>query len=39
MLTKAIGTGVVATAHKRGGASDDVLAAAVASMTTLNAAA
>ncbi len=39
VLTKAIGTGVVATAHKRGGASDDVLAAAVASMTTLNAAA
>jgi selenide, water dikinase len=39
VLTKAIGTGVVATAHKRGGASDEVLAAAVASMTTLNAAA
>ena len=40
VLTKAIGTGVVATAHKRGAASDaDVLAAAVASMTTLNAAA
>ena len=39
VLTKAIGTGVVATAHKRGGASDDVLAAAVASMTSLNAAA
>ena len=39
VLTKAIGTGVVATAHKRGGASDEVLAAAVASMTALNAAA
>ncbi len=39
VLTKAIGTGVVATAHKRGGASDAVLAAAVASMTSLNAAA
>jgi len=39
VLTKAIGTGVVATAHKRGAASDEVLAAAVASMTTLNAAA
>jgi selenide,water dikinase len=39
VLTKAIGTGVVATAHKRGAASADVLAAAVASMTTLNAAA
>ncbi len=39
VLTKAIGTGVVATAHKRGAAPDDVLAAAVASMTTLNAAA
>jgi len=36
VLTKAIGTGVVATAHKRGAAPDDVLAAAVASMTTLN---
>ena len=39
VLTKAIGTGVVATAHKRGAASAPVLAAAVASMTTLNAAA
>ena len=39
VLTKAIGTGVVATAHKRGAAADDVLAAAVSSMTTLNAAA
>ena len=39
VLTKAIGTGVVATAHKRGAAPDPVLAAAVESMTTLNAAA
>ncbi len=39
VLTKAIGTGVVATAHKRGAAPADVLAAAVASMTTLNASA
>lgn len=39
VLTKAIGTGVVATAHKRGAAPSGVLAAAVASMTTLNAAA
>jgi len=39
VLTKPIGTGVIATAHKRGAASDDVLAAAVSSMTTLNAAA
>jgi selenide,water dikinase len=39
VLTKAIGTGVVATAHKRGAAPADVLRAAVASMTTLNAAA
>jgi selenide,water dikinase len=39
VLTKAIGTGVVATAHKRGAASPDVLAAAVESMTTLNASA
>ena len=37
VLTKAIGTGVVATAHKRGGAPDAALAAAVASMTSLNA--
>jgi selenide,water dikinase len=39
VLTKAIGTGVVATAHKRGAAAAEVLAAAVASMTTLNASA
>jgi selenide, water dikinase len=39
VLTKPVGTGVVATAHKRGAAPDDVLAAAVVSMTTLNAAA
>jgi selenide, water dikinase len=39
VLTKAIGTGVVATAHKRGAAPDAALAAAVASMTSLNAAA
>jgi len=39
VLTKAIGTGVVATAHKRGAASDSVLASAVSSMTSLNAAA
>jgi selenide, water dikinase len=39
VLTKPLGTGVVATAHKRGAAPDDVLAAAVTSMTTLNAAA
>ena len=39
VLTKALGTGVVATAHKRGAAPDSVLAAAVESMTTLNAAA
>ena len=39
VLTKAVGTGVVATAHKRGAAPAGVLAAAVASMTTLNAAA
>jgi len=39
VLTKAIGTGVVATAHKRGAAGPDVLGAAVASMTALNAAA
>jgi selenide, water dikinase len=36
VLTKPIGTGVIATAHKRGAAPDDVLAAAVAAMTTLN---
>jgi len=39
VLTKAIGTGVIATAHKRGAAPDEVLATAIASMTTLNAAA
>ena len=39
MLTKPVGTGVIATAHKRGAAPDEVLAAAVESMTTLNAAA
>jgi selenide,water dikinase len=37
VLTKALGTGVVATAHKRGAAPDDVLSAAVSSMTALNA--
>src|SRR5580698_9559508 len=37
ILTKAIGTGVVATAHKRDGGSEAVLQAAVDSMTTLNA--
>jgi selenide,water dikinase len=36
ILTKAIGTGVVATALKRGRAPDDVVEAAVASMTLLN---
>ncbi|HEX8005082.1 MAG TPA: selenide, water dikinase SelD, partial [Trebonia sp.] len=39
LLTKPIGTGVIATAHKRGAAPEDVLAGAVAAMTTLNAAA
>jgi selenide,water dikinase len=39
LLTKPIGTGVVTTALKRETARDDDLAAAVASMTTLNAAA
>ena len=39
VLTKPLGTGVVATAHKRGAAPPDVLAAAVDAMTTLNAAA
>jgi selenide,water dikinase len=38
VLTKPLGTGVIATAHKRGAAPADVLAAAVAWMTTLNAA-
>ena len=36
VLTKPLGTGVIATAHKREAAPADVLAAAVASMTTLN---
>jgi selenide, water dikinase len=39
VLTKAIGTGVVATAHKRDAAAPEVLRAAIASMTALNAAA
>ena len=39
ILTKAIGTGVIGTAIKAGNASDEVAAAAMASMTTLNAAA
>ena len=39
VLTKPIGTGVVATAHKRGAAPPEVLSAAVDAMTTLNAAA
>ena len=39
VLTKAIGTGVIATAHKRGACPDEVLSVAVESMTTLNAAA
>jgi len=39
VLTKALGTGVIATAHKRDAAPADVLAGAVESMTTLNAAA
>jgi selenide, water dikinase len=39
LLTKPLGTGVVATALKRGGADPAHVAAAVASMTTLNAAA
>jgi selenide,water dikinase len=37
ILTKAIGTGVVATALKHGKAPEEVIAAAVASMTLLNA--
>ena len=37
ILTKAIGTGVVATALKHGQAPEDVITAAVASMTLLNA--
>ena len=36
VLTKPIGTGVIATAHKRGAARPDVLAGAVDAMTTLN---
>jgi len=36
ILTKPIGTGVVATAHKRSAASHEALAAAVDSMTALN---
>lgn len=39
ILTKAIGTGVIATAHKSGAAKDADLRTAVASMTWLNAAA
>jgi selenide,water dikinase len=39
VLTKPLGTGVIATAHKRGGCPDDVLASAISSMTTLNASA
>lgn len=37
VLTKAIGTGVISTAVKNGGAEDSWIAGAVASMTTLNA--
>src|SRR6201995_77214 len=36
VLTKPIGTGVVATAHKRGAAPDDVLAGAVDAIAMLN---
>ena len=36
VLTKAIGTGVISTAVKAGAVDDEVLAGAVASMTTLN---
>jgi selenide,water dikinase len=39
VLTKALGTGIVANALRRGAVDDDVLAAAVESMTTLNRAA
>ena len=39
VLTKALGTGIVATAIKHGAAADDEQVAAVASMTALNAAA
>lgn len=37
VLTKALGTGIVTTAAKRGAPAADALAAAIASMTTLNA--
>ncbi|MGZ6040359.1 MAG: selenide, water dikinase SelD, partial [Phenylobacterium sp.] len=36
VLTKALGTGIVANALRRDAVDDDVLAAAIASMTTLN---
>lgn len=36
LLTKALGTGVVTTAHKNGEVREDDLATAIASMTTLN---
>jgi selenide,water dikinase len=39
VLTKALGTGIVANALRKDAVDDDVLAAAVASMTTLNGAA
>jgi selenide,water dikinase len=39
VLTKPLGTGIVTTAVKRGATAPDALAAAVATMTTLNAAA
>ncbi len=39
VLTKPLGTAIVTTAAKRGAAVDDALAAAIASMTTLNASA
>jgi selenide,water dikinase len=39
VLTKALGTGIVANALRKGAVGDDVLAAAIASMTTLNRAA
>jgi selenide, water dikinase len=39
VLTKPLGTGVIATAIKRGDAADDVVVAATAAMTTLNRAA
>lgn len=37
VLTKALGTGIITTSVKRGAATDEALAAAVASMTRLNA--